>query len=171
MPQDNYDKVLSVYFYLRLVTCFIPAVIICPICDFLTCWRFMLTSRATYFIQYGIQSADSGPKKTLQDFQHNANIFTDGTIVFNLYDLLFQIIYGPILILSFLMALLLDIFTCNSVRVTARVVPELRNPVFFMRWGIEQICCRKVTWWTDAAWKECCTIVFKNVLFSVAQTL
>jgi len=171
MPAANSDKTLGVYFYLRLVTCFIPAVVICPICDFLTFWRLMLTSRATYFIHYGVQSADSGPKKTLQDFQQNANSFSDGTIVFNLYDSLFQIMYGPILILIFLLALLLDIFTCNSVRVTTKVVPELRNPVFLMRWGIEQICGRKVTWWTDAVWKECCTIVFRNVLFSVAQTL
>jgi len=130
----------------------------------------MCAGRAIYFIRFGAET-DNGPKKTLDDFHHYANSFTDGTILFNVYDTLFQIIYGPILILVLLFSLLVDIFTCYTVGVTARLAPEIQTPIYFIRWGIQQLCGRQVMWYSDQAWKECCKIVLKDLMFSVAETL
>ena len=157
-------------FYILFLPCIIPAVVFASICDVLTFWHFMCTGRVIFFIRFGAETAN-GPKKTLDDFHLYANNFTDGTIVFNVYDMLFQIIYGPFLILVVLLSVLVDIFTCNTLRVTARLAPEMQTPIYFVRWGIQQLCCRQVTWYSDQVWKECCKIILKDVIFSVAQTL
>ena len=114
----------------------------------MTFWRYVYTTRILYYIRYGPEP-DSVPKRSLDDFRHNSNKATDGTIVFNLYDVFFQIISIPFVLLVVVLSLLLDILTVNAARITARTILLLPASIMYLRRGIEDLCCHEVTWYVN----------------------
>jgi hypothetical protein len=110
-PPENGSHVAAAFgLLLRFVIFCVPALVVAPMLDWITFWRYLLTARAVQFVWQG--NAETPPAPTAAaEVEPVHSKFVNGFFVFNLYDALFQLIYGPFLVLVICACILADILT------------------------------------------------------------
>ena len=133
----------------RIVILGIPVIVFCPLMDFFTCWRFLITAKGVKFINDGNVNASNS------ELRASGYNLTDGTTVFNAIDILIQIIYVPICFPFVLVTVLVDVFSCNQAKATSSMVPCLSIVIKSERECLQAITGAKINWVIDSLWKDC----------------
>ena len=141
-------KMLS--FLARCLVCGIPAVLVGPLLDLLTFWHFNLSARATKYVWVGDWSG------TRDELNVGGYLWTDGSMIFNMLDILLQLVYIPIVLPMAICTVLIDVFTCNQAKATSTLVPILILPVTSLRgFMVSTSGNHNLSFIVDELWHEC----------------
>ena len=142
--------VQGIAFLIRFVILILPVMLAGPFIDFITCWRYMITASGLQYIWLGRIIS------TASELRYSPHNVTDGSFCFDLCDFVFQCIYGLPLGLILAVTVVIDVFTCNQVKITSRLVPQLVQPILGVRRGLSALANRPIVWGMDSFWKDCC---------------
>jgi hypothetical protein len=106
--------VLAIMLAIRILLFFLPVVILGPLIDWLSFWRFLLVARGMKYIWTGEVDAESDRGALIEQ----GWVISDGVTCFNIYDMLFALLFCLAVVLpTTLVCLLADIFTLHKFKV------------------------------------------------------
>ena len=108
--------VLGIMLAIRVLLFFLPVVILGPLIDWFSFWRFLLVARGMKYIWTGEVDAKSDRTALIEQ----GWVISDGVTCFNIYDMIFVCVFCLIVVLpTTIICLLADIFTLHKFKVSA----------------------------------------------------
>ena len=160
-------RALDMDFVVRALVLGLPIAVACVV-DWLLFWRYMFTAQLICMLKRGFKEPW---KESIADLKKSEYGAYNGALWFDILDMITQLLFVPFLAIAVVLALITDVFTCNYIKATARLVPLLGKPTEFVRSGIAFLAQREVIWSTDEACRTCCKIFITDLAFSVSQVL
>ena len=118
VDQCVHQLVNGIMLSVRVVLFLIPVVLLGPLVECLTCWRYLVMARGIKFIWTGEVPFDDENQTLIQE----GYVLTNGVFCFNVYDLLVLSIFSVAVVLPVaFITIIVDIFTLNKFKVCSRL--------------------------------------------------